>query len=150
MRREEHTHRAFRGLLEAIARPGQWMPTPATDAQGALELLRLAVWEDDPAVVVTDSSHAAAVMESADPGTEDEPEASTTVVVLVTREPQTAVSLDGPGIRERVDTRLPLDHSALAAREERCSRFPCGVDTVLIDEAGRVLGLPRTTVVKEL
>lgn len=147
MIREVDAHRAFRALLESLARPGHWVATPATDAAAAVELLRHAAWQDDPLVEVTDAASAARALKAADPGTEEEPERSTTLVVLTGEGVSTAVTLAGPGVREPFDVHLPLDRKALALREALCADYPRGVDLVLIDESGRVLGLPRTSAI---
>ena len=149
MIREEDSHRAFRALLEAMASPGRWLPTPAHDAPGALELLAFAAWDGDPYVTFAAAHDAATALADADRGTEDEPELSTTLVVTSDGAPGTEVSLGGPGIRERFVTTIPIDATALGSRRDLCAQFPRGVDLVFIDADGRVMGLPRTTVVQE-
>ena len=141
---EEDQHRAFRSLLEALARPARWFATPAGDAERALDLLRIAVWDGDQTLVVTDQQGASAAFAGADVGTEEEPERGTTVVV-VGGEEVTPVTVEGPGVAEPFEVNLPLARAALEARQAVCGRYPLGVDTVLIDARGRVLGLPRTT-----
>jgi alpha-D-ribose 1-methylphosphonate 5-triphosphate synthase subunit PhnH len=143
--REEDSHRAFRALLEAMSRPGRWRQTPAADAAGALALLRYAAWDGDPHVTFVDASSAASSLATANPGTEDKPELSTTLVVTTDPAIATEVSMRGPGIRDELATSLPLDREALSVRATLCANFPRGVDLVLVDGSGRVLGLPRTS-----
>jgi phosphonate C-P lyase system protein PhnH len=145
---EEDAHRAFRSLLEALARPARWFTTPAHDAERALDLLRTAVWEGDETLVVTDAQGALAAFASASVGTEEEPERGATVVVLGAGGDETLVTAQGPGMSEPFEVVVPLSSAALEARQAACSRYPLGVDTVLIDAEGRVLGLPRTTLVR--
>jgi alpha-D-ribose 1-methylphosphonate 5-triphosphate synthase subunit PhnH len=144
---EEDQHRAFRSLLEALARPARWFATPAHDAERALDLLRLSVWDGDQTLVVTDQRGATAAFAGADVGTEEEPERGATVVV-VGGEEVTPVTVEGPGVAEPFEVNLPLARAAIEARQAACSRYPLGVDTVLIDAQGRVLGLPRTTLLR--
>jgi alpha-D-ribose 1-methylphosphonate 5-triphosphate synthase subunit PhnH len=147
--REEDSHRAFRALLEAMAHPGRWMATPARDASVAVELLTFAAWDGDPYVTFADSDNAATALADAHPGTEDEPELSTTLVLTCDDAPTTEVSIGGPGIRERFVTSIPIDLPAIRIRRDLCAHFPRGVDLVFIDRDGRVMGLPRTSVVQE-
>jgi phosphonate C-P lyase system protein PhnH len=125
------------------------MPTPARDAAAARELLTFAAWKDDPHIRFADATEAASTLAGADPGTEDEPELSTTLVLMPDWARATEATIEGPGIREGFVTTLPLDAQALRMRRELCAQFPRGVDIVFIDRDGRLLGLPRTTVVRE-
>jgi len=57
-------------------------------------------------------------------------------------------TLSGPGIDGAIRVSLPgLDPDILAAREDAIALYPMGIDILLLDRAGRLLGLPRTTVV---
>ena len=149
MNRQEDSHRAFRALLEAMAHPGRWMPTPAHEASAAVELLTFAAWGGDSYVTFSDSGNAATALADAHPGTEDEPELSTTLVLKSDDVSATEVSIGGPGIREMFVTTIPIDAAAIRMRRDLCAHFPRGVDLVFIDRNGRVMGLPRTTVVQE-
>lgn len=52
--------------------------------------------------------------------------------------------LTGPGIKD--EALLECDRpEVLLARIERRDEFPCGIDLVLVDRAGHVAALPRTT-----
>ena len=146
MSEEEDSHRAFRALLDALAAPGRWRRTPAADAEGALELLRMAVWEDDVSVVVSGARDVAAVIGSAGVGTEEEPERGATVVVLADGSDESRVMMTGPGIANELVVQLPLGPAALEARRGACAGYPLGVDIVFVDAEGRLLGLPRTTI----
>ncbi len=62
--------------------------------------------------------------------------------------------LEGPGVNG--SSLLACDpgdrhylQAILAARGQACSEFPLGVDLMLLDRAGRIVCLPRTTSVKE-
>ncbi len=99
-------------------------------------------------MVVTDQQRASDAFAAADIGTEEEPERGATVVVVGTGGEALTVTVEGPGIAEAFQLNLPLSGAALDARQVACGRYPLGVDAVLIDAHGRVLGLPRTTLVR--
>jgi alpha-D-ribose 1-methylphosphonate 5-triphosphate synthase subunit PhnH len=63
-------------------------------------------------------------------------------------------SLSGPGIEHTaalaLDNRdLPRLRRVFAARAEACVEFPLGIDLILVDNAGRIVCLPRTTLMGE-
>jgi len=63
-------------------------------------------------------------------------------------------SLYGPGIEHTatlaLDNRdLPRLRRVFAARTEACGEFPLGIDLILVDNAGRIVCLPRTTQMRE-
>lgn len=54
--------------------------------------------------------------------------------------------LAGPGIDGERELRLPgIPAGFLQARAEAVSRYPMGIDLHFVDDAGRVVGLPRST-----
>jgi alpha-D-ribose 1-methylphosphonate 5-triphosphate synthase subunit PhnH len=54
--------------------------------------------------------------------------------------------LVGPGIDGERELRLPgIPAAFFEARAEAVSRYPMGIDLVFVDDAGRVVGLPRST-----
>ncbi|GAA2181045.1 phosphonate C-P lyase system protein PhnH [Brooklawnia cerclae] len=55
------------------------------------------------------------------------------------------VWLSGPGIDGSVTMSAGLDPQWWSARAELCAAFPRGIDVLLVDDAGRVAGLPRTS-----
>jgi phosphonate C-P lyase system protein PhnH len=101
-------------------------------------------------VTLTEQTGAVSALAGADAGTEEEPELSSTVVVIARGGAHTRVSIDGPGVREPFTADVPVAKEALARRDSLCANFPRGVDMVFVDPRGRVLGLPRTTVVREV
>jgi len=90
-------------------------------------------------------------------GTLQYPDTSATVVyrvksLLSVEEGEVGASLKGPGIREEI--RLG-EIRGLAPRElgylrEANAEFPLGVDAVFIDDAGRILCIPRSTDIRIL
>jgi alpha-D-ribose 1-methylphosphonate 5-triphosphate synthase subunit PhnH len=56
-----------------------------------------------------------------------------------------AVGLSGPGIESRTELRAGSSASWLAARELKNREYPLGVDLFLVDGAGALAALPRTT-----
>lgn len=61
-----------------------------------------------------------------------------------------AYELAGPGIDGTRRLELALDSEWPALREEKNREFPMGVDVVFFDAAGGLVGLPRTTRVREV
>ncbi len=81
-------------------------------------------------------------------GTDEYPDRSTTVV-LAAGDATRAVTLQGPGIKDRLDTSLPLPGGDFIAQwAENRERFPRGIDLLLV-RAGSVVALPRTTRISE-
>ncbi|MGJ3507446.1 phosphonate C-P lyase system protein PhnH [Enemella sp. A6] len=59
--------------------------------------------------------------------------------------------LTGPGIADSTQVHLAgLDRDFFAVREQLVADYPRGVDVLLIDPIGTVLGLPRTTTITEV
>jgi alpha-D-ribose 1-methylphosphonate 5-triphosphate synthase subunit PhnH len=57
--------------------------------------------------------------------------------------------LEGPGIRSSARLGVSgIDAAFLPLRADRCSEYPLGIDVFLVDAAGRVAALPRTTRVR--
>ncbi|MDR1088647.1 MAG: phosphonate C-P lyase system protein PhnH [Coriobacteriales bacterium] len=52
-------------------------------------------------------------------------------------------AVTGPGVKEQ-HTFAASSSWWFAAREKRCDEFPCGIDLILVDPAGRVVALPRS------
>jgi len=81
-------------------------------------------------------------------GTDEYPDRSTTVVLAAAAAPR-AVTLKGPGIKDRLTAELPLPGGDFIDQwAENRERFPRGVDLLLV-RAGTVVGLPRTTRISE-
>lgn len=173
--------RAFRALLDAMARPGTIHDLPAArEADGvwgsaliAMQCLldhevTFAVEADDRSVheqilrrtgarsaplaeagyVLVDAAHAVAAIEAAREGDLEEPERSATVVVRVDAIGSGALRpvLSGPGIQSVQTLAIEgLEAAALRALIERNAVYPSGIDTVLVDQQGRVACLPRST-----
>ena len=61
-----------------------------------------------------------------------------------------SVELRGPGIKDSLRTTLAITKEVLAVRKNLNREFPLGVDMVIIDALGRIVCLPRTTLVEVL
>ena len=56
------------------------------------------------------------------------------------------VTVTGPGVKDA--NRFAVDRDSwVAARQERGDEFPCGIDIALVDPAGNVVAIPRTSAV---
>lgn len=97
----------------------------------------------DFVVVVDDVARAVVVARR---GTATQPETSATVVVVDRGDDLSAVTLSGPGVRDRVPADLPACLVRLRSGPRSGDRR--GVD-VFIVRGDRVLALPRTTQVQE-
>jgi alpha-D-ribose 1-methylphosphonate 5-triphosphate synthase subunit PhnH len=60
-----------------------------------------------------------------------------------------SLQLSGPGVEPGAALDIAPGGSWLAARAERNREYPLGVDMILADSAGRIVALPRTTLVGE-
>ncbi len=100
----------------------------------------------------------AALLQGAKRGTLLRPDQSATLFLAVTRlaapgegVPGTIhLRLKGPGIPgERPGAVVGLPRLWIAGRCQVNSEYPLGIDMVLVDSAGRIMALPRTTTVEE-
>jgi alpha-D-ribose 1-methylphosphonate 5-triphosphate synthase subunit PhnH len=88
-------------------------------------------------------------------GTPEYPDRSATVIfslpsLLLKEEGKPLLAFTGPGIREEIVT-APLkgiEFRELACLKEINSEYPLGVDTLFIDQGGRVMALPRSTAIE--
>jgi alpha-D-ribose 1-methylphosphonate 5-triphosphate synthase subunit PhnH len=64
------------------------------------------------------------------------------------REGSTEVTLSGPGVDGRRRVRIGLDRLILDRLGDAAGRFPCGFDTWLVADDGRVMAIPRSTTVE--
>ncbi|CAN5709368.1 phosphonate C-P lyase system protein PhnH [soil metagenome] len=84
-------------------------------------------------------------------GSFDYPDDSATLIVQVpTLDQETAndltISIEGPGIPGRRVVKLSgISAELLAARDRANAHYPLGIDLIVIDQEGRIIGLPRTT-----
>lgn len=92
------------------------------------------------------------LLEQLNPGTLTQPELGSTAVLLVEAisavpvDGATQMTLRGPGIKESLSVSVQgLSSLTLEARNRMTSGFPLGIDLFLVDPAGQVLALPRTT-----
>jgi phosphonate C-P lyase system protein PhnH len=166
-------HRAYRAVLVALGYPGRRVPVaPTTEA--ALALVLGSTWDAGCRVAVAGAPPPLPWPPAAVPAAEAEllvvgggssggalarlprgheacPEAGATAVYAIAEPgPGRRVRLHGPGVPGRLDTELPLDSAELEARDAACAAWPLGVDLLVVDSAGRVAALPRTTRVERL
>lgn len=74
------------------------------------------------------------------------PDEAATLVVSVPRSAGWVERrIAGPGIDGEQPVLLPLEPRILDARDEANASYPRGIDVLLIDAAGGLVGLPRTT-----
>jgi alpha-D-ribose 1-methylphosphonate 5-triphosphate synthase subunit PhnH len=72
----------------------------------------------------------------------------TTTSLLPATDPAAALVVSGPGVKCSRELWLPgVTDAWLAARDAANRSYPMGIDIFVIDDAGRVLGLPRTSAV---
>lgn len=101
--------------------------------------------------VLAATASAGTALESLARGTLESPHLGATVLLEVERisvadgPSAGALLLHGPGIDGRAQVAIEPDPVWLAARNEACAEYPFGIDLFVVDSAGRILGLPRTT-----
>ena len=97
--------------------------------------------------VLTDSdSLVPALIRSLKRGSLSYPDDSATLIVDVLPDAyRQSYRVAGPGIYAPHDVRLALLPEQCAALTEVDASYPCGIDVLLIDTAGDLIGLPRTT-----
>lgn len=167
--------RAFRAILDAMARPGTIVrlagcsaPAPAGPAMAAALLtladgttpVHLAGRFDTPDLRAWLAFHTGAAvapvrgdavfglggwadlmpLDGWNPGTEDYPDRSATLIVALDRLEPDGARLTGPGIE--TESRLSLPDTA--PFQWNAARFPLGVDVILTC-ADRLAAVPRTT-----
>ncbi|MFD6160907.1 phosphonate C-P lyase system protein PhnH [Nocardia sp. NPDC060256] len=174
--RPDQTQRVFRAVLDAFARPGIAVTLPQTDFPPALlPVLSLAdletgihLLEDEgwDTVVAVATSAPAATLQTAKyvtalrpltatelgdvaVGTALSPESGATVICAVgALSGGTSVRLTGPGVRAPIEfAPAGIDSELWVVRERLVAGFPAGIDLLLIDSDGGLVGIPRSTVV---
>jgi alpha-D-ribose 1-methylphosphonate 5-triphosphate synthase subunit PhnH len=88
-------------------------------------------------------------------GTLEYPDLSATLIfslpsLVLKEEGELLFSFSGPGIREEILTAplKGLESREMAYLKEINSEYPLGVDTLFIDQGGRVMALPRSTTIE--
>ncbi|AQP54199.1 phosphonate C-P lyase system protein PhnH [Vagococcus penaei] len=81
-----------------------------------------------------------------------DPQLSATIVVSVSQlYGDNTYILTGPGIKSQLTLGLTKALSELLViRQELNQEYPLGIDMLVIDQSGKMLGLPRTTVIQEV
>jgi alpha-D-ribose 1-methylphosphonate 5-triphosphate synthase subunit PhnH len=91
----------------------------------------------------------AAVLAHAFEGTLEEPHRGATVLIEVESiHSGSLCTLRGPGIKTPFTRQIPLSTETIAARNRRSKEFPLGIDLMVVDKAGCLLCLPRSTKVE--
>lgn len=103
--------------------------------------------------VVADTSVEASLPERLKRGSLEYPDDGATLIIsgiafATPAEADLVLSLSGPGIPDtRVLHLTGLGAKVIASRNRAIGNYPTGIDLLLINEAGTVVGIPRTTVV---
>jgi len=103
--------------------------------------------------VFADATHARRVIDQAVEGPLEEPEQSATVIIRCAQvgAGDLALRLSGPGVDGEAVLRIGgLDAAVIEARNARTGPFPTGIDLLLVDAAGHIAGIPRSTQVEVL
>lgn len=80
-------------------------------------------------------------------GTLEDPETSATLIIQMQDLSSAGLSLEvtGPGIPGQKHLSVNLPQAFIKFREKMNHEFPMGIDCLLIDDQGKLIGLPRTT-----
>jgi len=143
---------ALNGYTNLVSRLTYARPGPATEA--AFIMLPLAAMDSD----AHRSEHDAILR--ARRGTLIDPHQGATFIVEIESILETADQsaatwlLSGPGIQQSATLCLCSGdrarmRSLIAARNEACQEFPLGIEVILVDAAGRLVCLPRSTIIQE-
>jgi alpha-D-ribose 1-methylphosphonate 5-triphosphate synthase subunit PhnH len=123
---------------------------------GEAELARMtsarggAVEEADFVFVIGGGDEWARALSESRPGTLVDPHLGATLVVMAEAIAEGGpLSLSGPGVEPGAALDIAPGGSWLAARAEKNREYPLGVDMILLDPEGRIVALPRTTLVAE-
>lgn len=165
----------FRSCLNALARPGteqRLIPlfqSPLLAAASCLlfpEVSSFFQCDEDFKLVQTLTGSPSAPVDEADYlfcdqadqkilvsmkiGHQQNPEDSATLFLSLQNgnTPRTEAVLTGPGINGSLEVTLPVDLNFLALLREINGNYPLGVDLFFMNEKGRLIGLPRTTIVE--
>lgn len=83
-------------------------------------------------------------------GTLIDPQKSATIFIEVNNlSNEQEYVLQGPGIKDKENLKIDANEEFIYARNERNKEFPLGIDVILFDEYGKLVCLPRTTVIKK-
>jgi alpha-D-ribose 1-methylphosphonate 5-triphosphate synthase subunit PhnH len=128
----------------------------AERGSGEAELARMtssrsgAVEEADYVFVIGSGEEWARALSESRAGTLVDPQLGATLVVMAeTIAEGGGLRLSGPGVEPGASLGIAPGGSWLAARAEKNREYPLGVDMILIDPEGRIVALPRTTLVEE-
>lgn len=101
-------------------------------------------------VAKEDFSKLSSIINQAGKGTYVSPDKGATIIVEIGEfSSKEKLSLRGPGIEGVKQCQIPNSSSWLQARNEAVEKFPMGIDMFFISADKKILGLPRTTIVKE-
>jgi alpha-D-ribose 1-methylphosphonate 5-triphosphate synthase subunit PhnH len=109
--------------------------------------------EEEADFIVADTSLEASLPERLKRGGLEYPDDGATLIIsgigfATPADADLVLTLSGPGIPETRTLHLTdLDPEVIASRNRAVANYPTGIDVLLIDEAGTVVGIPRTTVV---
>jgi len=154
------TQRAYRGLLAAMAEPGTMHPLG-----GGVPLVLATLTDHEVTVVsssdlgvetadfvVVDGGSSGGALLRARRGTPLDPAAGATAIYAITAvgAGPLALSLTGPGVGPvpRVLRITGLDAAEVELVQQTRADYPCGVDVVLVDDAGQCAALPRSCTVE--
>ncbi|MBD7939258.1 phosphonate C-P lyase system protein PhnH [Cytobacillus sp. Sa5YUA1] len=109
--------------------------------------------EADFIIITADLPQASLIdaIQSAKKGSLIDPQLSATIIIE-TSELSSGQEwlLSGPGIKKEKRVKLAYSQRINQAREEKNKEFPLGIDLVITDQVGKVICLPRTTVISEV
>ncbi len=101
--------------------------------------------------ILNDATQSAAdeAIESAHPGDLMNPHNSATIIMEARAfSGGSSVSLTGPGIDGSISVEMDYSHQWIDIREQKNLEYPIGVDMIFFDDSGKLMCIPRTTIIR--
>lgn len=108
------------------------------------------VYEADYIIATEECNNINEALKKAKVGTLIDPQKSATFFIEVNKlSNDKEYILEGPGIKEKENLTIDSNEEFIYTRNEINKEFPLGIDVILFDKYGKLVCLPRTTVINK-